>query len=66
MKIHGTELPLATVNPLVDQFEDYVRCCEPGTEPETGGEEGPAVVAFMAAAIECVSAGHAIELSQVL
>jgi len=62
----GTELPLATVNPLVDQFEEFVRCCEQRTEPETGADEGLAVVAVMAAAIESVRSGRAVELSQVL
>jgi predicted dehydrogenase len=51
---------------LVDQFEEFVRCCEHGTEPETGGDEGLAVVAVMAAAIESVRSGRAVELSQVL
>jgi predicted dehydrogenase len=62
----GTELPLTTVNPLVDQFEEFVRCCEQGIEPETGADEGLAVVAVMAAAIESVRSGRAVELSQVL
>jgi len=62
----GTEIATEPVDPLKEQFDEFVRCCSSGDEPETGGAVGLAVVAVMEAAIGSVRARKAVSISDVI
>jgi len=61
----GTEIPVNLVDPLEEQFREFVACARTGAEPETGGRTGLAVTAVMEAALESTRSGRAVPVADV-
>ena len=46
------EIPLISIDPYVEEMEEFSRCIRTGDRPETGGREGLVALAFIRAAID--------------
>ena len=60
-----SEEQVDTLDTMVDELAEFARCIREGTQPETGGPQGLEVAAVLEAAVESVSSGRAVELSDV-
>ena len=60
-----SEEQVDTLDTMVDELAEFARCIREGTQPETGGPEGLEVAAVLEAAVESVSSGRAVELSDI-
>jgi predicted dehydrogenase len=55
--------PLAPVDPLVEELEEFARCVRDGTKPEVGGGEGTANTAVLEAIVESAETGRAVAVA---
>ena len=55
-------VPLAPVDPLVEELAEFARCVREGTKPEVGGEEATANIAVLEAIVESATSGRATDV----
>lgn len=54
------EIPLPTVDPVVEELAEFARCVRNKTRPEVGGEEATADIAVLDAIVESIRTGRAV------
>jgi predicted dehydrogenase len=54
-------IPLATNNTMLEEFQEFVACCRGRRQPETGGREGLTAVEVMDAMLRSARAGGRVE-----
>jgi predicted dehydrogenase len=59
-----TAMPLASVDPLVEQLAEFARCVRDGTKPEVGGAEATADIAVLEAIVRSAETGRAVEVER--
>jgi predicted dehydrogenase len=53
-------VPLAALDPVVDELTEFARCVRDGTKPEVGGEEAAENIAVLEAIVESSRTGRAV------
>lgn len=56
------EIPLAPIDPHMEEMEEFSRCIQSGAQPETGGQGGLVALAFIRAAIDSARSGKPVKL----
>jgi len=57
-------VPLAAVDPVVEELAEFARCVRDGTAPEVGGEQATANVAVLEAIVESARGGRAVDVAR--
>ena len=58
-----TAVPLAAVDPVVEELAEFARCVRDGTNPEVGGEEAASNIAVLEAIVESAQTGRAVDVN---
>jgi predicted dehydrogenase len=57
-----TPVPLAAVDPVVEELAEFARCVREGASPEVGGDEASANIAVLEAIVESAQTGRAVNV----
>jgi predicted dehydrogenase len=59
-----TEVPLTSVDPIVEELTEFARCVRNGAKPETDGEVGVANIAVLEAIVQSSDSGRAVDVKR--
>jgi len=58
--------PAQEVNPVTEELDEFARCSQTGSRPETGGREGLEALAVILAALRSAAEGRSVTIAEIL